>query len=404
MPNAEQKIHESILNQALSILVCLTFFMMPVGTAPLTLSSLLVLAVWLLSGVCFRDRSDWQGQEWVLPVFVLIFLPWVGMAWSSAPFEQSLKIAERSHYWLLGFVSVAAMKQISSLRKILICFIAGTVVIGILVFLFLHGFIPETAYLHNFQFRSYLTFSLLLVISILLMAFFYKTSPRSYKLVLIALMLFLALLITQLKGRSAYLSLAVLSPWVFITMFGRHRIIPIFAALLVTLLLLFSSSTVRERIALVPKEIKLYQSGVVSSYTLADGSSKPSSVGLHLQMWKSSFEIFQHYPLFGAGTDSFRSEADKLYPGHGFSHPHNSYMYVAASYGLAGMALYAWLLVVTVKRAWRAREQLSGYSILAILSVIMIGSLSDTLILSVAPGILLGFAVGIPTQQPSQQV
>ena len=403
MPITDLEKKHTVLYQALLVTVCLTFFMLPVGTAPLTLSSLLALAICLLTGVCSRDRADWKGQEWVLPLTVLIILPWAGMLWSSSPFGQSLQIAVKSHYWFFGFVAAAAMKPAGSLRYILICFMAGTTIIAIMVFLFLNGYIPETAYLQNFLFRSYLTFSLLLVISIVLLAFFYKTSPRPYKLLLLAVMLFLALTITQLKGRSAYLSLALLSPWIGITMFGRRRLIPILAALLLTFMLMFSSRTVRERIALIPKEIKLYQSGVVSSY-MTDGSSIPSSVGIHLQMWKSSLEIFQLYPVFGAGTNGFQYEADKLYPGHGFSHPHNSYLYVAASYGLAGMVLYGWLLVVTAKSAWRTREHLSGYSILAFLSVIMIGSLTDTLILSVAPGILLGFTVGIPTQQSSRQI
>jgi O-antigen ligase len=326
------------------------------------------------------------------------------MIWSSAPPGESLKIAERSHYWLFAFVAVSAMNSDRSLRNILIAFIAGTTIIACMLFLYLHGLIPETAYLQNFLFRSYVTFSLLLVISILLLAFFYKTSTWRYKYLLIALMLFLALTITQLKGRSAYLSLALLSPWIFITLLGRRRIIPVCAAILLTFLLLFSSGTVRERIALIPKEIKLYQSGVASSYKQADGSSTPSSIGLHFQMWKSSMEIFQQYPFFGVGTNGYRYEAEKLYPGQGFSHPHNGYLYVAVSYGVAGLALYGWLLVVTVKRAWRSRDHLSGYSILAFLSVIMIGSLTDTVILSVAPGILLGFTVGIPTQESSRSI
>ncbi len=378
--------------------------MSSVGTAPLTLGSLLALAIWLFSGVCFRDRSDWQAQEWLLPLALLILLPWVGMIWSSAPPGQSLKIVEKSHYWLFAFVPVSAMKPAGSLRIILISFIAGTTIIASAVFLFLHGLIPVTLYLQNFLFRSYVTFSLLLVISILLLAFFYKTSTWRYKYLLIALMLFLALTITQLKGRSAYLSLAMLSPWMFITLLGRRRIIPICVAILLTFLLLFSSGTVRERIALIPKEIKLYQSGVVSSYKQVDGSLTHSSIGLHLQMWKSALEVFQRHPFFGVGTNGYRYEADKLYPGQGFSHPHNGYLYVAVSYGVAGLALYGWLLVVTVKRAWRSRDLLSGYSILAFLSVIMVGSLTDTVILSVAPGILLGFIVGMPTKESSRQI
>jgi O-antigen ligase len=80
---------------------------------------------------------------------------------------------------------------------------------------------------------------------------------------------------------------------------------------------------------------------------------------------------------------------------------HNSYLYVAANYGLLGIGLYGWLLIVTLKRAWRSRQQLSGYSVLAFLSVILIGSLTDTQILSTATGIALGFVIGIPTSQPT---
>jgi len=83
-------------------------------------------------------------------------------------------------------------------------------------------------------------------------------------------------------------------------------------------------------------------------------------------------------------------------------HPHNSYLYIVANYGLLGIGLYGWLFVVTLKRSWRARGQLSGHSVLAFLFVILIGSLTDTQVLSAATGIVLGFIAGIPTPSTTE--
>jgi O-antigen ligase len=264
------------------------------------------------------------------------------------------------------------------------------------------GCFPEATYLQKFLFRYYLTFSLLIVISIALLAFFYKTAARrSCRIVIIAMMVLLAGTVLQLKGRSGYLSLGLLSPWIFITMFGKRRLLPVLAALLITFMLMLSSATVRERFALIPREFKLYQSGSRSSYQLSDGTLVPSSVGLRLMMWKDALKIFRDNPLVGAGTASYQYEANKIDPGLNFSHPHNSYLYVVASFGLLGIGLYSWLMFVTLRRAWRTRQQLSGYTILAFVSVILIGSLTDTQILTAATGIALGFVVGIPTPPTS---
>lgn len=396
-----QPVHDPTY-KAITLFICLSFFSLSVGTAPLTLSSLAALAIWLFSGRCYRDRADWLKQDWFLPVSSLCVLPWVAILWSSAPVAQAVNFAGRSHYWLFAFVAASAMKSERTVQIVMVCFISGTTIIATILCLYANGIIPETAYLQNFSARSYITYSLLVVVSILLLAFFYNTSTTLYtKLPAAALILFLAIMVTQLKGRSAYLSLTVLSPWLFVTMFGR-RLIPVLVAVLVILALLVSSQRVRERIALIPKEIKLYQSGVSSSYQLSDGSSTPSSVGLRLMMWSDALKIFQHYPLFGAGTGAYQHEAKKINPENDLPHPHNSYLYILANYGILGIGLYGWLCAVTVRRSWRARDQLSGHSILAFLLVILIGSLTDTQVLSPATGIALGFVVGIPTPPPTK--
>jgi O-antigen ligase len=285
----------------------------------------------------------------------------------------------------------------------MVCFISGTTIIAVILCLYFSGIIPETAYLQKFTVSSYITYSLFIVVSMLLLAFFYSSSASLYtKLPAAALMLFLAITITHLKGRSAYLSLALLSPWLFITMFGRRRLLPVLVAVLFTLALLFTSQKVRERTALIPQEIKLYQSGVSSSYTKSDGTQTPSSIGLRMMMWSDALKIFQSHPLLGAGTGAYQQEAKKINPEDVSPHPHNSYLYIVANYGLLGIGLYGWLFVVTLKRSWRARGQLSGHSIMAFLFVILIGSLTDTQVLSAATGIVLGFIAGIPTPSTTE--
>ena len=393
----EHPIHDQTYT-VIILCLCLSFFFLPVATAPLTLSCLLALTIWLFSGRCYKDRADWLHQGWFLPVGALCVLPWVAILWSPAPVEEAFKFALRSHYWLFALVAASALKSERALRIVMACFVSGCALIAVIQNLYLAGILPQTAYLQKFSAHSYITYSLLVVIAVLLLAFFYATSTtRINKLLIAALMLFLVFTITHLKGRSAYLSLALLSPWLFITMFGRRRLIPIVVAVLVTLALICISQRVQERIALIPKEIKLYQAGVSSSYQLPDGSTTPSSVGLRMMMWNDALKIFLHHPFFGAGTGSYQLEAQKINPENALPHPHNSYLYILANFGLAGIALYGWLLVITLKRAWQSRQHISGHSILAFVAVILIGGLTDTQVLSVATGIALGFMAGLPT-------
>lgn len=384
-------------------LVCLSFFSLPVGTAPLTLGTLLALAIWLLSGRFYTDRRDWLSQEWLLPVSALCLLPWVAILWSSAPGDQAVKFAERSHYWLFAFLAAGTMKSERMLRYVLVCFVSGTVIIAIIRFLHYHEIIPKTAYLDNAFSASYITYSLFIVIAVALLAFFFRNMPTTVgRLLIIVLIVGLVLTLTQLGGRSGYLALALLAPWICGIMFGKCRLIPVLVAVLVTLVLLFTSQRVRERITLIPKEIKLYQTGASSFYTISDGRQIPSSVGLRMMMWKDSLKIFQKHPLLGAGTGAYQHEAKKINPENAWPHPHNSYLYIIANYGLLGFSLCGWLLVVTLKRAWRVRDQLSGHAILAFSFVILIGSLTDTQVLSAATGIALGFITGIPTRESTE--
>jgi len=389
---AVSEVRASVSSQcALMICVCLSFFSMPVGTAPLTICSLAALAVWLLSGSCCRDRARWLDQEWRLPLFALVLLPWLALLWTPLPAAQAVRFAERSHYWLFAFVAASALTSERTVRNVLTCFVSGTAIIAFIRFLHFHGIISQTTYLHRAFFNSYITFSLLVVIAIALLGYFYRdTSSQTGRFVILVLMIGFVLALTELNGRSGYLALALLSPWICSAMFGRCRLIAILCGLLLLGTLMLTSHRVRERVALVPAEIEQYYQS---------GGHSESSVGDRLMIWGDALKIFMQHPLVGAGTGAFQLEANRINPANKFPHPHNSYLYIAANFGLLGIVLYGWCCLVRLKGAWRDRWNLSGSSTLAFPAVILIGSLTDTQVLSTATGIALGFVVGIPTPE-----
>lgn len=372
----------------MAVLVGLCFLSLSVGTAPLTICSLAALSFWLLSGICYRDRASWMGQRWFLPVLLLALLPWIGLLWSPSP-GSAIKFAERSHYWLFAFVAATSLKSERHLRLVIMFFITGVSVSAIVVQLHSFDVLPGTFFLTGNATKGYITFSLLIVAAILFVARFYKDSFSTTRRLMIGLLIvFLVYTLTRLSGRSGYLAFLAVSPWVLMTMFGKRSIVPAVIAVLVTMALMLSSGKVQQRMSKIPHEIRQYQAGVRDKDTAIIG---------RFMMWEDAVNVFRKYPVLGSGTGGYEYETKRLHPGYSFAHPHNSYLYVAANYGILGIGLYGWLVLVTLRRGLRARNSFAGYTIVAFLSVLLIGSLTDTTILSAATGILLGFVTGIPT-------
>jgi O-antigen ligase len=373
--------------KALEVLVCLTFMMFSFGTAPFTICSLAALSLWVLSGICYRKRSAWLRQEWLLPVILLMLLPWIAMIWSPV-YSKAVSHASRSYYWLFSLIAASVITSEHIMRRVVNSYLAGILVTSTVVLLYSYSVLPGPLFMRSTITSGYISYSLLVVSAIVLLSYYFRDSDRRLmKMILGSLILILILSISQLKGRSGYLALLFVSPWVFCTMFGSRRIFPILAALTVFLILMSTSQNVRSRVALIPHEIKLYMS--------ADRSDTP--VGARLEMWQVSWKIFCNNPLLGAGTAGLWHESNKLKPGHGLNHPHNNFLYMASNYGIVGLALFVWLLYITAIRAWNARDRLPGHVILVFFTVIMIGGLTDTQILSAVTGTLLGFVAGIPT-------
>jgi O-antigen ligase len=78
--------------------------------------------------------------------------------------------------------------------------------------------------------------------------------------------------------------------------------------------------------------------------------------------------------------------------------PHNSFFYIAVSYGIVGLACFFWLLAMYFRKGWRHRNTVAGYSMLAFGLVLLTGSLTGTQINSLATGYLFALFMGLPAE------
>jgi O-antigen ligase len=139
------------------------------------------------------------------------------------------------------------------------------------------------------------------------------------------------------------------------------------------------------------EEINAYYSG-----------SKNTSVGRRLYMWEGAFKMILENPLLGVGTGGYQRALaqyrdDPSLPD--IIHPHNTFLYVASSYGIVGLLSFSWLFIIFLKKGWSARETIEGFASLSYGAVLLIGSLTDTQILSVSTGILFALLTGLRTKQ-----
>lgn len=368
---------------------CLLFFLLPVAKSPPLIAGGLTLLIWVLSGIVFKDYKIWLRQDWLPPVVFFILLPWIGLIWTS-DFEKGLSFAEKTYYWLFAF-AIASIPHAKTAYFIW-ALVAGLSLNVALAMLQCAGIVPyfredfATGLLTGMN--PYISYSLLLVLGMLTLSFAFKsTEKRWQKILIIILIISYIFNLSIIHGRSGYIAFMVLIPVIIYNLVGRRHFLKsmIVVPLIASMFLL--SPVVQQRINLVKEEIELYQQGQIFT-----------SVGLRLYIWDSSIKIFVNNPIIGVGTGGFEKALKQfdIDPSLvGIDQPHNSFLYMATSFGILGLISILWLFVVFLKKGWKHRDNISGYSMLMFGIILFIGSMTDTQINSRITGILMALFMGM---------
>lgn len=366
-------------------------FFIPIYTSPIFICGTFVLTVWVISGIFIKDIRAWVKTQFKIPVILLMLLPWIGLIYTSSTPEDAMGIARKSYYWLFSIAIISVIKTRKKPDIILKMFLAGLSVNSMISMLQFLGIVPlkDGNVTGLFSGSSpWIAFSLLLATGTFIAAFyFFKEQSKEKRILYILLVAQFLFTIGFIGGRSGYLSVIVLSPLLAYQLKRQSNIVKISVIGLIAAVLLFSSPVIMSRLSKIKNDLRQYNQGNVNT-----------SIGMRLHMWAVAISEIRRNPFLGVGTGGFKKswaehKKDPALPF--FDHPHNSFLYMAVSFGILGLAAFCWLLFLMIKKGWRQRNSAMGVSVLAFTFVFTIGSLTDTQLLTTTTAMVLPIFTGI---------
>jgi len=366
------------------------FFFLPIATSPTVICGVFVLGVWIISGKFLRDITTWQNSKIVLPVIILIVLPWTGLMYTPLP-ADGFPVALKTHYWLYAIAITPVITPRRQPDLIIKMFLLGLSLNSAISILQFAGLVHlkkglATGLLGGSS--AHIPYSLLLTTGILIASFYFlKAQSKRERLLYISAMIQYFATIGFTGGRSGYVALIVLSPFIVYNIIGQQHIVKILIVSVIAVSFLFSFPVVQSRFLKAKEDIVLYTQGNVNT-----------SIGLRFHMWEIALSEIKKNPILGIGTAGFKKswELHKKDPSLPFyDHPHNSFLYMMVSFGIVGLVAFCTLLFVMLKRGWKCRDSALGFAVFTFTTVFIVGSLTDTQVLPFATAIALPLFTGV---------
>jgi O-antigen ligase len=199
----------------------------------------------------------------------------------------------------------------------------------------------------------------------------------------------------MLHGRTGYLSLGALTVLFLFERMGKRGVAIACLVLAATAWGAWSFSTsIRGRVDQTLVQLR-------SQF----GPERKHAPDPRLEFYENSLKLIARHPLIGTGTGSFRTQYSKLIEGtddRPTSDPHNEYLNLASQVGIPGALLFMILLSVQ----WLAAARLSPPDQQIARSVVLtiaLGSLFNSLILSVTGGLIYAYVSGLAFAGLSQR-
>ena len=169
----------------------------------------------------------------------------------------------------------------------------------------------------------------------LAIAFF--SDDRRERIVAVVFSVLAAVAIFFSYSRAGWVTLAALV--LFVALFSRWRWQALVGTFAVGGFVFAASDSVRRRVLVE-----------------FDPYSAQNTIGLRLSLWKSSFNMLAHKPLFGGGLSGFKASI-LPYKDPGYHedliYPHNVLLNFWSETGLLGLGAFVWLMIQTVRTALR---------------------------------------------------
>lgn len=376
---------------AAKALVVLAAFSLVLPTAWLSISLSLMGIFWLLSGR-FQykfQRIRERPAAWA-PV-ALFLLYGIAVLYSSAPTSQAVDYWSKYHKLLYIPIVVSLLDDEVWRRRALNAFFAGMLLVLAISYLKWLGLYPHVDIGQGYYaFKGRIAHSIFMAFTLYLLL--ERTfSPGKWRWlwgVLAALAVYNNFVLVN--GRSGQIAMVAVLVWFFFKRFGWR---PALAVVVVvpTLLWTWAQSP-------WGAEMRLFN---IAQEIPSEQGQAPGSAGQRLAFIRTTLGLIPDHPIWGGGTGSYVNEYHAYALRHGYEasvmrsdNPHNEYLLTVQHIGLVGLALLlyvGWL-------HWRAGRELAstdGNELQALLIVIGIGSLFNSLLLDASEGKFYCLLAGI---------
>jgi O-antigen ligase len=397
------------MERATRVLAMLTGFSIPLSTSFSEITTGLFMLCWVSSG---NLKSKWdaiRGNVVALVSLAMFGLLLAGMTWSVESWSAAGRcvLKYREFIYLPMFLVVfrdAWLRRISISAFML----AAIILQGLTYYEWLTGadFGIKSTTVDYVVAKDRIIHSLMMAFLVYLAATLFAEAgaisagssglARWLYAGIMALSLYNILCMVQ--GRTGYVLLVALSALFLIERMGKRGVA--LAAVLLGVSIwcgLNFSSMISERVGLTVLQLE-------NQF----GPDRKHSPDPRMEFFANTAKLIRRHPFMGTGTGSFRSQYAKLVAGtddKATSDPHNEYLHLATQLGIPGALFFALLLGVQWCAASRLRPP-ECYVGRAVVLTISVGSLFNSLILSITGGLIYAYFSGIAfaeLSQPGQQ-
>lgn len=370
------------------------------GTAPPLIFGIAGAALWLFSGKAFQSRDIYLKNSWFRPVLLLMILPWFGLLYTPDLSGLGFSYARKTHYWIYGLAIASIINKNIKPEQYINAFLLGLAVNAFIGTLQLIGLYPSNNGWYCGTGRGYSTLSAYLIAGILIASFYFrKENDKRKKYYYAFLMIFYFFHLSILDGRTGYITFFALFPMIIYNIFDGKHIFKILCSSIIIIGLMFLSPVVQKRVKLSVDQLNYHLN---AGPDIAWGKAYTANQD-RFYMWRGAVRLFMENPFLGTGTGGYQDlimergkPEDPL-----ITHPHNDFLYMAASYGLAGIFAFIWLFYEIIKNSWKQKHTVPGYFILSTAFVILISGLFNGQTIDAGMAFLLAVIVGIQQSFPT---
>lgn len=317
-----------------SFALVLMGLVVPISTAATNILTLLVFLSWLFKRNPPLTYLKQQPVAWWS--ISLFFLVGIGFLYTSGSWEERSDIFFKYQELFLLPLFLSAFYQLENKKYAWFALSASIIITLIVSYFYYLGFpILGKATSNAPAFKNYITQSIMMVFAAytLILFAFLNQKYRYPALFLAILALFDTLFLSF--GRTGYILFFILMLLLLWQLFKiRGLLSGIVLALIFAIGLYHFSPTLQKRLIAGFNDIEKYE----------QGNPENTSLGMRLEYYKYSWELFKQSPLIGKGTGSFEKEYAKIAP-RPTANPHNEYLMIATQWGLIGVILFVGMLI-----------------------------------------------------------